>query len=760
MAPPPVPMPARGERAAPTFDRNKPRELPRFFDELEFLFERAAITDETTKKKQLLRYVDYEIEQIWKTFDEFRNPADTYEDFKQAVLNYYPDATGDFVYSLRDVDSLIGERQRIGITSTSDLTEYHLQFHAITSWLIEKKQLGDLEQQRTYIRAFQPPFLAAIMNRLQLKDPDHHPNTPYKIKNVYEAARFILQGAIPTQQSPFSPLAPTATPIKQEPVIKTENIGIILSEFTKTIVEAINNNRPRSDNTSTAPRNMDCNFCGKRHFIRDCEVVTEYIRAGKCKKNTEGKVVLPSGAWVPREIPGNFLRERIDEWHHRNPNQLATATLINVISNPDSQANTTESQTPVFQLSTTDRIATLEAELFQLRQKKTFTPAVRTRAQRAREERTEEEEEIPVANKNNQSRIEEVEDEEATAPAIRAQTPVINPTATKAPEHPYRYAKDAAYTPPTNRNIGHPITVPAQLQPTATATKKQEPAYRTLPPVYDPQIAMDVYKRTMDTAITITQRELLCLSPEVRTQIREATTIRRTPPKDTATTDNKYQVIDPDNTDQFQYTATFGYNSQDNKRLATTNTATSKIPPPGSLVIGDEYENYYKSLGPGEEPDQDRLTVSAESLAIRSVMALIDSKEQHECILDPGSQIVAMAETSCHELQISYDPTIKLNLQSANGTLNQTLGLARNVPFQIGEITVYLQVHIIRNPAYDVLLGRPFDVLTESVVRNYSNEAQTITINDPNSMRRITVPTFSRSLANRKCPHQHQQGFR
>jgi hypothetical protein len=118
-----------------------------------------------------------------------------------------------------------------------------------------------------------------------------------------------------------------------------------------------------------------------------------------------------------------------------------------------------------------------------------------------------------------------------------------------------------------------------------------------------------------------------------------------------------------------------------------------------------------------------------------------------------------MSEAICHDLALAYDPTIKLNMQSANGTIDQTLGLARNVPFQVSKITFYLQVHIIRAPAYDILLGRPFDILTESVVRNFANEDQTITINDPNSNRRVTVPTFARSPRGR-CPHHHQQGFR
>ena len=112
-----------------------------------------------------------------------------------------------------------------------------------------------------------------------------------------------------------------------------------------------------------------------------------------------------------------------------------------------------------------------------------------------------------------------------------------------------------------------------------------------------------------------------------------------------------------------------------------------------------------------------------------------------------------MSKTICHELGIAYDPSIILQMESANGNLDRSLGLARNVPFQIGTITVYLQLHIISSPAYDVLLGRPFDVLTESVVRNFANDDQTITLHDPNTNRRVTVPTTPRSRREHKCSH-------
>ena len=64
-----------------------------------------------------------------------------------------------------------------------------------------------------------------------------------------------------------------------------------------------------------------------------------------------------------------------------------------------------------------------------------------------------------------------------------------------------------------------------------------------------------------------------------------------------------------------------------------------------------------------------------------------------------------MSEEVCNALALSYDPAICLLMISANGGINKALGLARNVPFRIGDITLYLQMHILRNPTYDILLG-------------------------------------------------------
>src|SRR6266404_8936344 len=103
-----------------------------------------------------------------------------------------------------------------------------------------------------------------------------------------------------------------------------------------------------------------------------------------------------------------------------------------------------------------------------------------------------------------------------------------------------------------------------------------------------------------------------------------------------------------------------------------------------------------------------------------------------------------MSEEFCTALALPYDPAVTLNMIAANGGVDQSLGIARNVPFLIGDITLFFQVHILWSPAYDILLGRPFDMLTQSVVRNFRDENQSVTIKDPNSPRTTTVPTIAR----------------
>src|ERR1700678_3915735 len=231
-------MPMRGERTAPLFDSNRARDLPKAFTDLERLFRRANITDDNEKKKQVVYYTDIDTEQIWQYIPEFDELTSTYADFKDAIMEFYPEAA-EFLYAITDIDSLTDERQRLGMTTVQDLSDYHLQFMAITTWLIKKGQLCELGQKRAYIRAFPAQLLPTIVIRLQVNFPKHHPGIPYPVTDVYNTARTILQGIQFTSQ--VQPITAPSEPT--EILITTENLAPVMAEFTKTIIQAVKSNQ-------------------------------------------------------------------------------------------------------------------------------------------------------------------------------------------------------------------------------------------------------------------------------------------------------------------------------------------------------------------------------------------------------------------------------------------------------------------------------------------------------------------------------------
>src|SRR5271168_3576091 len=237
------------------------------------------------------------------------------------------------------------------MTTVQDLSEYHLQFMEITTWLIKKGQLCELGQKRAYIRAFPAQLLPRIMTQLQFSNPKHHPGIPYPVTDVYNTARTILQGIQFTSQ--VQPITATSEPT--EFPIKTENLAPVMAELSKTIVQAVKNNQQA----------------------------------------------------VPT-IPVHDIKTTCD-------------------------------------ITLDDRIATLEAEIFNL--KKATVPKPPT---------------VSIPN---------------SRPTVPAQ--------------PYQSTRNVAYAPPADRNFA------AQYKP--NKEKPAEPAYKTWPPVHKPTIAEDVYNQPMDS---------------------------------------------------------------------------------------------------------------------------------------------------------------------------------------------------------------------------------------------------------------------
>ncbi|KAJ6471579.1 hypothetical protein C8R47DRAFT_1077231 [Mycena vitilis] len=670
----PIPMPARGDRNAPQFDSTKPRELQRYFTDLEYHFTRSNVTDGAEKKKHATRFLGVDDQEVWEALEEFK-AAHTYAEFKAAVLKLYPGNDADRKYSLADLDALVGQYARVGMLSKGDYSDFYRQFIVITKYLIGRQRLSLTEQSRAFRRAIAPPSLwERVERRLQVKKPDVHPEDPYDISDLNEAVEFALAT---TSNSPIAAAASQMSTSKSTPTpdVKIEPFTALLESMNgliKVLTAQQQSRPPPSSNPTRNRDDMNCSYCSETgHFIIKCPHVEEDIQAGKCKRNTDGRVTLPSGAFVPGRIEGRNLRARVEEWHRQNPGQLAAAQLLLTTQQATSAStSSTSSVAPAsastFQLSEEDRIHSLELEIL----------ALRTRSQARRAAATGE----PVEEPEQPVRS---TPPPATATAEPAPPVILRPQRDAAPpavqpEHPFARARDAAYAPPRDRNVG--------ALPNPAHAKRPDPAYRSTAPIYDEKVANTVFDRSMDTPITLTQRELLSLSPDVRAQVREATTNRRVAPNSNDKSAPKpAPPVNQFVNDALPFDSHIFHDTLDEQRAADArNTAfADSMPaqfsysaqrelPPDAFVVPDIYESYFNS---GDIPED--LVVSMESSAIRSILPIVDNRQVVESIIDGGSQIIAMSEAICHELGLPYDPRIVLKMQSANGSISPSLGSRR-----------------------------------------------------------------------------------
>ena len=290
---------------------------------------------------------------------------------------------------------------------------------------------------------------------------------------------------------------------------------------------------PQAKPPASAPRDHHCHFCGGDHWKSSCEVLKEYVHDGKCILHNNGQIVLPGGRFIPGSVTRKTFRERLDEWYQQNLVSTSTANVLLLDVSPKPTVG-------ILQLSSEEHILSLEKELFALHVRE-LAPRVWTQTQKARDANLPTDAPTPAKRPTPPPAPAPVAPIPLPVPAARLSPP---PPAVpeevndddEPPVHPFARAKDAAYAPPTTNNVA--------AKPKPAPPKKPDVLLRTAAPVYDHQVASTIYVRTMDSQITITQRELLSLSPEVRNQVREVTSNQRVIRTETPPVPVKQNLLD------------------------------------------------------------------------------------------------------------------------------------------------------------------------------------------------------------------------
>ena len=279
-----------------------------------------------------------------------------------------------------------------------------------------------------------------------------------------------------------------------------------------------------------------------------------------------------------------------------------------------------------------------------------------------------------------------------------------------------------------------------------------EPGFKNQAPLQKDERAKDLIQEALKNPICITTEDLLHVSEPMRQELKKLLIKRRLEKKSVSLA----AEVEPG-----ENMVISGQKDVETIRVERLPEATFEVLvedrdglQKGSIVVSDPVVQYLNTLSPGEMPKT--VIVGGESHSLRTLYPLINKAGEVEALLDAGSQIVSMSKTIAVALDVTWDPDITVRMESANKTYENTLGLAKNVPFLFGTITAYLQVHVVENAAYKVLLGRPFDVVTESEVKNSRDGSQSVTLTDPNTGERCVMHTHERG----KVPSVLQRHFK
>lgn len=190
-----------------------------------------------------------------------------------------------------------------------------------------------------------------------------------------------------------------------------------------------------------------------------------------------------------------------------------------------------------------------------------------------------------------------------------------------------------------------------------------------------------------------------------------------------------------------------------------TTNPNGKIPA-GAVIVADPVETFFNAThlpGPYVVPSA---YVAPESADLRTLWLPINkSREYKECLLDGGSQIASMSSKTARELGLGYTSDFRITMESADKGRTTTLGLAKNVPVDCEGIVYYLQFHILEDPAYDVLLGRPFEIVSQAKLNSSTGGYVTATIVDPGTNQTMTLPTYKRGERPKQLSKPEPMGF-
>ena len=585
----------------------------------------------------------------------------------------YPGADKDRKYSFNDLQNLAEENAIIPVKSQHQFGEYYRDFLRIANFLKVRSRLSDRETSEWFLQGLHLQFHREVREQLRLSQPKHHPDDAWTLDEIYEAAKLVVprQASVITNSETGTP-KPTSSTVKRETFdtskipasLNNNDIAGMLATMTSLMQQMSNSNGDTQNKLPYKSRN--CAFCSGPdcRSLRDCKTLIEYLEKGFCKRDQNNFVTTSDGSKVTfRLTPGKNMKERIDNWRKSNPSIATVSTNIIKVEGITS-AHTEEDE---------DEPYVTQREVDELEMLQVLAATAQKKADEARKK---------IGNK-----------------APRMEGPTTRNMGKVTEPKPTENSKARKDKPQEKEEATKQVPMQARSIPSSMA-----PQYTYVTPIENAKTVNTVTQLALDSALTISIRDLLAVSPDVRKQVKELITTKRLP-HSTGTTLNVNHI------------------------------------PSGRSVL---HKN-----GLTLPATDVNLIVPEHSQQLRAIDVEFENATSVEALIDNGSMIIAMRRDKWEKLGLPVRSDYLMRMQSANLTSNDTLGLLHNLPLIIGGYKFYVQVQVVEDAPYELLLGMPFFCLTEANIKHKRDNSMLLTLYDPNTNAQISVPTHERRISDR-----------
>jgi hypothetical protein len=116
-----------------------------------------------------------------------------------------------------------------------------------------------------------------------------------------------------------------------------------------------------------------------------------------------------------------------------------------------------------------------------------------------------------------------------------------------------------------------------------------------------------------------------------------------------------------------------------------------------------------------------------------------------EALADDGSQILSIRKDIWERIGTPIRSDHVITMELANLSKNETMGLLQDLKVEIGGYNFYVQVQVVQDAPYKLLLGRPFFTLTQAIHRHFSDGSSHLTLVNPNTNAVLTISTHARN---------------